>query len=209
MMTPTSAKAPSFDDLALAEQAKQGSKQAFTELVERYAARVFRVARHITKNDQDAEDVLQETFLKAFSRLDQFEGGSKFYTWLVRIAVNEALMKIRRQKRHATVSLDQELETDDGSLVREVRSAGEDPEQHYGREELRTRIEDAIDGLSETYRAVFVLRDVEGLSTDETAQMLGLSISAVKSRLLRARQQLRQKLHWHLEQHGQKTEDHL
>ena len=183
-----------FDDVGLANQAKQGDTGAFTELVERYAPRVFRVARHITRNDQDAEDVLQETFLKSYSRLDQFQGNSKFYTWLVRIAVNEALMRIRRGKNRATVSLDEELETTDGALAREVPSEGETPEEIYGREELRDYIAGAIDGLSETYRPVFVLRDVEGFSTEETGQMLDLSESAVKSRLLRARLQLQQKL---------------
>ncbi len=183
-----------FDDVGLAKQAKQGDTGAFTELVERYAPRVFRVARHITRNDQDAEDVLQETFLKSYSRLDQFQGNSKFYTWLVRIAVNEALMRIRRSKNRTMVSLDEELETTDGALAREVPSEGETPEEIYGREELRDYIAGAIDGLSETYRPVFVLRDVEGFSTEETGQMLDLSESAVKSRLLRARLQLQQKL---------------
>ena len=191
-----------FDDVALANQAKQGDTGAFTDLVERYASRVFRVARHITRNDQDAEDVLQETFLKAYSRLNQFLGNSKFYTWLVRIAVNEALMRMRRGKGRTMVSLDQELETSDGSLAREVPSEGETPEEIYGREQLRDYIATAIDGLSETYRPVFVLRDVEGFSTEETGQLLDLSESAVKSRLLRARLQLQQKLRRVLNKNG-------
>lgn len=198
-----------FDDVALADQAKQGDTHAFTELVERYAPRVFRVARHITRNDQDAEDVLQETFLKSYSRLDQFQGNSKFYTWLVRIAVNEALMRIRRGKNRATVSLDQELETADGSLAREVPSGEETPEEIYGREELRDYIARAIDVLSETYRPVFVLRDVEGFSTEETGQMLDLSESAVKSRLLRARLQLQQRLRRVLTKNGHETQSNV
>lgn len=210
VMTSTPAQSATFDDAALAAQAKQGDKRAFTELVERYARRVFRVARHITKNDEDAEDVLQETFLKAYSRLNQFEGNSKFYTWLVRIAVNEALMRMRRGKNRVTVSLDQELETKDGSLKRELPSDTEDPEEKLGRTELREGLTEAIDGLSETYRPVFVLRDVEGLSTEETAEMLDLSISAVKSRLLRARLQLRQKLRRFLiKKDGSDEENHV
>ena len=201
-MAVSSNETTTFDDVALANQAKQGDKRAFTDLVERYASRVFRVARHITRNDQDAEDVLQETFLKAYSRLDQFLGASKFYTWLARIAVNEALMRIRRGKGRAMVSLDQELETSDGSLAREIPSGGENPEEIYGREQLRDYIATAIDGLSETYRPVFVLRDVEGFSTDETGQLLDLSESAVKSRLLRARLQLQQKLRRVLSKNG-------
>lgn len=193
------------DELDLANQARQGDHAAFTELVSRYARKVFRLARHITQNDQDAEDVLQETFLKAYSRLDQFQGNSKFYTWLVRIGVNEALMRLRRRKGNQTVSLDDELETSDGSIPRDIASEDSDPEETYGREELRESLERAIDSLAETYRAVFLLRDVEGFSTEETAQMLGLSVSAVKSRLLRARLQLRDKLRRRMGHDGRQT----
>ncbi len=208
-MTSTPSPSATFDDVALAVQAKQGDKRAFTELVDRYARRVFRVARHITKNDEDAEDVLQDTFLKAYSRLNQFEGNSKFYTWLVRIAVNEALMRMRRGKNRVTVSLDQELQTQDGSLKRDLPADTEDPEESLGRTELREGLTEAIDSLSETYRPVFVLRDVDGLSTEETAEMLDLSISAVKSRLLRARLQLRQKLRRFLKKDGSDQENHV
>jgi RNA polymerase sigma-70 factor (ECF subfamily) len=193
------------NELDLANQAKQGDQAAFTELVNRYGRKVFRLARHITQNDQDAEDVLQDTFLKSYSRLDQFQGNSKFYTWLVRIAVNEALMRLRRRRGNQTVSLDEELETGDGSIQRDIPSDDIDPEESYGREELRETLERAIDGLAESYRAVFLLRDVEGFSTEETAQMLGLSVSAVKSRLLRARLQLRSKLRRKIGQDGRQT----
>jgi RNA polymerase sigma-70 factor (ECF subfamily) len=208
-MTSIPSPSATFDDVALAVQAQQGDKRAFTELVDRYARRVFRVARHITKNDEDAEDVLQDTFLKAYSRLNQFEGNSKFYTWLVRIAVNEALMRMRRGKNRVTVSLDQDLETQDGSLKRDLPADTEDPEESLGRTELREGLTQAIDSLSETYRPVFVLRDVDGLSTEETAEMLNLSISAVKSRLLRARLQLRQKLRRFLKKDGSDQENHV
>lgn len=193
------------NELDLTNQARQGDHAAFTELVNRYARKVFRLARHITQNDQDAEDVLQDTFLKAYSRLDQFQGNSKFYTWLMRIGVNESLMRLRRRKGSHTVSLDDDLETGDGSIPREIPSEESDPEENYGREELRESLERAIDGLSESYRAVFLLRDVEGFSTEETAQMLGLSVSAVKSRLLRARLQLRGKLRRRMGQDGRQT----
>ena len=193
------------NELDLANQARQGDHGAFTELVNRYARKVFRLARHITQNDQDAEDVLQDTFLKAYSRLDQFQGNSKFYTWLMRIGVNEALMRLRRRKGNQTVSLDDDLETGDGSIPREIPSEGSDPEENYGREELRESLDRAIDSLSESYRAVFLLRDVEGFSTEETGQMLGLSVSAVKSRLLRARLQLRGKLRRRMGQDGRQT----
>ena len=208
-MTNTSSQPLAFDDIALATEAKQGDKGAFTQLVNRYAQRVFRVARHITKNDQDAEDVLQDTFLKAYSRLGQFEGNAKFYTWIVRVAVNEALMRMRRGKNRVTVSLDQELETSDGAIQRELPAETESPEESLSRTELRDSLTQAIDSLSEIYRPVFVLRDVEGLSTEETAEMLNLSLPAVKSRLLRARLQLRQKLRRFLKKDDRQEENHV
>ncbi len=193
----------------LVDQSRSGDRAAFTELVERYAAKIFRLARHITKNDHDAEDVLQEAFLKAYSRLDQFQGNSRFYTWLVRITVNEALMNLRRTKTRKTVSLDQEIESQDGPFRRQAASEEESPEERYGRLETREYLAKAIDGLSEAYRSVFVLRDIEGLSTEETAEMLDLSVSAVKSRLLRARLQLRGKLKRQLGQNGKPTQNQL
>ncbi|MEZ5362421.1 MAG: RNA polymerase sigma factor [Bryobacterales bacterium] len=197
------------DDVALVERVREGDREAFNELVERHASKIFRLARHITKNDAEASDVLQDAFLKAYSRLDQFQGDAKFYTWLVRIAVNEALMRLRKRRGDKTVSLDQDVETEDGSMRREVADEGEDPEEAYGREEMREILERAIDSLSDTYRSVFVLRDVEGLSTEETADMLDLSISAVKSRLLRARLQLRDKLSRRLHNDGTDAQSYL
>ena len=191
-----------FDDIVLANQAKQGDRSAFTELVNRYAAKVYRTVRHITKNEADAEDVLQETFLKAYSRLDQFKGDAKFYTWLTRIGVNQALMKLRQRKDGKFLPLDQQVDTEEGSIQREIPSGDADPEQQFEREELRSLLSSGIDSLPESYRVVLVLRDIEGLSTDETAKSLGLSVSAVKSRLLRARLQLRGKLQRVLGHHG-------
>jgi RNA polymerase sigma-70 factor (ECF subfamily) len=120
----------------------------------------------------------------------------------VRIAVNEALMRLRKRRNSKTVSLDAELETEDGALQREAVSPDDNPEQEYSRDETRKLLEEAIDSLDESYRTVFVLRDVEGMSTQETADMLKLSVSAVKSRLLRARLQLRDKLKGRLHSHG-------
>jgi len=152
------------------------------------------MAKQITQNEEDAEDVLQETFLKAYSHLDDFQGNSRFYTWLVRIAVNEALMKLRKRRSDKTVPLDEPIDTGEDEMVREIAVWDEDPEQKYSREELADILEQAIQSLKPAYRTVFVLRDIEELSIEETAQALSLSISAVKSRLLRARLQLREKL---------------
>ena len=121
---------------------------------------------------------------------------------LTRIAVNEALMRLRKRRNSKTVSLDEEMQTEDGSISREVADKRETPEETLGREETRALLEQAVDSLAEGYRTVFVLRDVEGFTTEETAEMLDLSISAVKSRLLRARLQLRDKLQRRLGRRG-------
>ena len=161
---------------------------------ERYEGKIFRLAQHITQNREDAEDVLQETFLKAYEHLDQFQGDAKFYTWIVRIAVNQALMKLRKRKSDRTVSIDEEIDTGEDTVAREIAGWDENPEQQFSREEMTSILNTAVEGLPPIYRAVFVLRDVDELSTEETAEALNLSIPAVKSRLLRARLQLRDKL---------------
>src|SRR5579863_765154 len=182
------------DEAAIVAQARTGDAKAFNELLQRYERKIFRLALHITQNREDAEDVLQETFLKAYQHLDQFQGQSKFYTWIVRIAVNQALMKLRKRKSDRSVSLDETIDTGEDTVAREIAAWDENPEQQYGREELNQILTSAVDGLTPIYRAVFVLRDVDGLSTEETAEALELSVPAVKSRLLRARLQLRDKL---------------
>ncbi|MCC7498563.1 MAG: sigma-70 family RNA polymerase sigma factor [Bryobacterales bacterium] len=183
-----------FDELALVNRARSGDMRAFSDLVTRYDRKIFRLARHITQSDEDAEDVLQETFLKSFQHLGEFQGNSKFYTWIVRIAVNESLMKLRKRKTDRTVSIDESIDTGEETMVREIAAWDEDPEQRYSREELGEILGKAVDSLRPAFRTVFVLRDIEDLSTEETAAALSLSIPAVKSRLLRARLQLREKL---------------
>ena len=185
---------PVSDELALVQAAKGGDDSAFEELVKRYDRNVFRIAQHITQNREDAEDVVQDAFLKAYRNLEQFQGQSKFYTWLVRIAVNEALMKLRRRRPERMVSLDEDVKTEEDSVPREVADWSPNPEQLYGQSELGDILKKTIQGLPPGFRTVFVLRDVEGLSTEETAEMLSLSIPAVKSRLLRVRLQLRERL---------------
>jgi RNA polymerase sigma-70 factor (ECF subfamily) len=182
------------DESTLVAQSRQGDSVSFGELVRRYEAKIFRLAQHVTQNREDAEDVLQETFMKAYEHLDQFQGNSKFYTWIVRIAVNQALMKLRRRKTDKSVSLDETIDTGEDTIVREIAAWDENPEQRFSREELGGILDTAVESLEPPYRSVFVLRDIEELSTEETADALGLSIPAVKSRLLRARLQLREKL---------------
>ena len=182
------------DEAAIVAQARLGDANAFSELLRRYEGKIFRLALHITQNREDAEDVLQEAFLKAYEHLDQFQGQSKFYTWIARIAANQALMKLRKRKSDRSVSLDETIDTGEDTVAREIAAWDENPEQQYSREEINEILSSAIDGLAPIYRAVFVLRDVDDLSTEETAEALELSVPAVKSRLLRARLQLRDKL---------------
>ena len=191
---PATTEAGVFDESDFVNKARSGDADAFNRLVSQYERKIFRLAKHITQNDEDAEDVLQESFLKAYSHLVDFNGQSKFYTWLVRIAVNESLMKLRKRKSDKTVPLDEPLDTGEDTVMREIAVWDENPEQKYSREELGTILDEAVQGLRPAFRTVFVLRDIEELSTEETAESLGISVPAVKSRLLRARLQLREKL---------------
>jgi RNA polymerase sigma-70 factor, ECF subfamily len=181
-------------DVALVERVRAGDVSAYDELVRKYERQIFRIAQHITQNREDAEDVMQDAFLKAYEKLDQFQGNSKFYTWLVRIAVNESLMRLRKRRTGKMVSIDEDLQTEEGSVPRDFADWAPDPEQNYNQSELAEILRKTIQGLPQGFRVVFALRDVEGLSTEETAEALGLSVPAVKSRLLRARLQLRERL---------------
>jgi RNA polymerase sigma-70 factor (ECF subfamily) len=187
-------EAPVDDELELVEKARKGDAGSFSLLLRRYEGKIFRLAMNITQNREDAEDVLQEAFLKAYEHLDQFQGNSRFYTWIVRIAVNQALMKLRKRRSDRAVSLDEQIDTGEDTVVREIAAWDPDPEERFSREELHGILTGAIDELSPIYRTVFTLRDVDGLSTEETAEVLDLTVPAVKSRLLRARLQLRDKL---------------
>ncbi len=193
-MTPTPISALGFDEPSLVERAQSGDSAAFTTLVEQYQRKIFRLAMNITQNTEDAEDVLQETFLKAYQHLDGFQRNSKFYTWIVRIAVNEALMKLRKRRGDKFVSLDEPLETGEEEVKREVAVWEGNPEDRYSQEEIRKILDEAVESLKPDFRTVFALRDIEELSTEETAEALGISVPAVKSRLLRARLALREKL---------------
>jgi RNA polymerase sigma-70 factor, ECF subfamily len=181
------------DEAALVVDARSGSTVAIQQLVARYESRLFRMARNITSNREDAEEVVQNAFAKAFQNLAAFRGDSRFYTWLVRIAVNEALMRIRR-RRVWEVSIENAKEGDDHAVPRELQDWGPNPEQQYSQDELRTILEKTINELQPDYRIVFHLRDIEELSTEETARTLDLSPAAVKARLRRARLQLRDSL---------------
>jgi RNA polymerase sigma-70 factor (ECF subfamily) len=191
--TIASATAKADDEAAFVAAAKSGDIHAFETLVNRYERKIFRLALNITQSREDAEDVMQEAFLKAFEHLNEFQGNSRFYTWLVRIAVNQALMKLRK-RRPNQVSLDAPVEGEDDLMPREVEDWGPSPEERYAQTELSEILSKVIAELDPSFRIVFQLRDIEDLSTEETAETLSLSVPAVKSRLLRARLKLRQKL---------------
>ena len=197
LSTPNPHRLPSTiareDEHLLVAAAKRGDMHAFEELVSRYEAKIFRLAMNITRNREDAEDAMQDAFLKSYAHLKDFQGDSRFYTWLVRIAANEALMRLRK-RRPSQFSLDEPVESDEDLLPRELEDWGPSPEQRFAQTEMHEILGEAIGKLEPDFRVVFTLRDIEELSTEETAKMLGISIPAVKSRLLRARLKLRQKL---------------
>ncbi|MFZ0522110.1 MAG: sigma-70 family RNA polymerase sigma factor [Candidatus Acidiferrales bacterium] len=197
--TPLPSQVVKDDEGLLVAAAKGGDISAFETLVGRYERKIFRLAQNITQNREDAEDVMQESFLKSYQHLAEFQGNSRFYTWLVRIAVNQALMKLRK-RRPNQVSLDEEIDTGEDTMPREVEDWGPSPEDRYEQSELGQILSTTIAELDPPFRIVFQLRDIEELSTEETAEALGLSIPAVKSRLLRARLKLRQKLNRYFRQ---------
>ncbi|HEY5671535.1 MAG TPA: sigma-70 family RNA polymerase sigma factor [Anaerolineales bacterium] len=176
------------------EALKAGDRLEFARLVETYYEMIYRLAIKMLNNPQDAEDVLQETFLKALRGIRKFDGRSSISTWLYRIATNEALMALRRQKPNL-ISTDEPLETEEGEQEPiQIVDWCCLPEPELMSGEAQGYLEQAISRLSPNLRAVFVLRDIEGLSTQETGEVLNLSETAVKTRLSRARLRLREDL---------------
>ena len=183
------------NEKALLAEARAGNGEAFATLLNQYDRRLFRLALNITGNQQDAADAVQEALLKAYRGLEMFRGDSRFYTWLVRIVVNEGLMSLRRRRADSWASLDEPTEADDHNLMpREIEDWDDNPEQKYSKTEFHAILNQTVEQLEPILRGVFLLRDVEGFSTEETAGMLGLSVPAVKTRLLRARLELRERL---------------
>ena len=185
------------NDLILVDRVMSGDRRGFETLVRRHEKRVFRVTLAVLGNTEDAEEAMQDTFVKAFRHIGQFRRESRFATWLTRIAVNEALQK--RQARKNTVSLDDVSEGEVKVFPHKSHQWHEDPEKLFGKQEVRVMVEDAIRALPQMYRETFVLRDVEGLRAEEAAEILGLTLPAIKSRLLRARLLMREALAARLE----------
>jgi RNA polymerase sigma-70 factor (ECF subfamily) len=190
--------APGEDDLILVDCVLAGDRRAFESLVRRHERRVFRVTLAVLGIIEDAEEAMQDTFVKAFRHLDQFRKEARFTTWLTRIAVNQAIQK--RNSRKNFVPLTEAETAAEHFTPKRCEPWSSNPEQLYGKQEIHRIVEAAIQSLPEIYREAFVLRDVEELSAEEAAEVLGITVPALKSRLLRARLVMRETLAAKLEE---------
>ena len=188
------------DDLELVHACKKGDVTAFEQLVKRYGRRLLRISQTVTRNREDSEDAVQEALLKAFQNLAEFREDSQFSTWLIRITVNQSLMKLRKQRTHKEVSMDEDFQADGDVLPLNVPDRAPNPEQLCWASELRDILVRTVEELRPILRTVFVLRDVEGLSIEQTAQVLNLSQAAVKARLWRVRIHLRERLNRYIDE---------
>jgi RNA polymerase sigma-70 factor, ECF subfamily len=195
-MNANSAQFAASNDLDLVHASKNGDVAAFEQLVKRYDRRLLRISQTVTRNREDSEDAvqdaLQDALLKAFQNLAEFREHSQFSTWLIRITVS--LMKLRKPRAHKDVSLDENFEPDGDALPVDVPERAPNPEQLCWASEFRDILGRTVEDLRPILRTVFVLRDVEGLSIEQTAQVLNLSQAAVKARLWRGRLHLRERL---------------
>ena len=192
-------------EFTLVERLRGGDATALESLIERYAPRVYRLAHGITRNEADAEEVMQDVFLNVFRKIGSFEGRAALGSWIYRVTANAALIKRRGKRFEVEVSLEELLPTflEDGHRAGDrawvLTDWSQSPEEELLRAETRTVLDRAVDSLPDHYRAVLVLRDVEGLSIEEVAEALGESVATVKSRLHRARMALREQLTRHLQ----------
>jgi len=177
----------------LVKRAKEGDREAFTELVNLYSDRVYNLALRILKSPDDAADILQETFITVFEKIQTFDGRSDFFTWLYRIATNFSLMKLRKDRRMILSEEELEAKFDNPGRM-ELHEWQSLPLKDMLSDEFRKHLDEAVDSLPDIYRSVFVLRDLENLSIKETSKILGITESNVKIRLKRARMYLREKL---------------
>jgi RNA polymerase sigma-70 factor (ECF subfamily) len=180
-------------DLQLVRKARDGDSRAFDELVSRYADKAFRLTFKVLRHEQDAEDAVQDAFLAAYRNLTRFEERSSFSTWIYRVAMNAALMRLRK-RREGMVSMDRPPRADDREATMQIEDRSAGPLARTASQEVGDAIQEAVAGLPDDLREVFMLREDAGLSNQEVAEMLDLSVPAVKSRLHRARLDLRRRL---------------
>jgi RNA polymerase sigma-70 factor (ECF subfamily) len=181
------------DDGELVRRALARDGEAFRTIMRRHNRRLYRVARSILRDDSEAEDVVQESYVKAFAHLDRFRGDSSLATWLTRIAINEALGRLRRERPTAALEIFEA--TREAQIIQFPQSgAADDPERTMAQREILRLVEQATDNLPEAFRVVFVARVIEGMSVEETAELLGLQPDTVKTRLHRARRLVRKQL---------------
>jgi RNA polymerase sigma-70 factor (ECF subfamily) len=190
---PAKRRTDASEECAFLAAAKRGDSAAFEFLCKQSAKMVFRVARRMMRNNEDAEDVLQESFQQAFIHLSSFNGGSRFSTWLSRIAINAALMKLRK-KQHLWESLDESNEDEQSSHRVDVEDQGLNPEQLYAQTERQQILATAMNELTPGTRKAIELREIDERSGEETAQIMGISVSAVKARVFHGRRKLRERL---------------
>lgn len=183
----------SSDERRLVAQAKSGSSSAFGQLYDRHRQRIYRTTFNILRQQQDAEDAVQRCFQRAFTNLARFRGDSTFSTWLTRIAINEALMMLRQRRAMAAIS-EPRRENPESPVVLNLSDEAPTPEQTVAQNELRRVLTEAISRLRRSLRAVVLLRDLQELTSEETARRLGLSVAAVKARIFHARRRLRRDL---------------
>ena len=193
------------NEAELVSAAQAGDREAFDILMGSCYQPTFRLAIGIVRNREDAEDVLQEAMVKAYCNLNQFQRNSRFYTWVVRIAINEALMNVRRRHGDRQVLLDEVADSERGLVRHECEDRSNCPEKCFAQRELNGILDDALTGLSPRLSAAFYLHNVEDLSIRETAVRLGLSVNGVKSRVSRARSRLRKRLYTVLRESGRCT----
>ncbi len=182
------------EDVVLVAAAQSGSSHAFEVLVERHAPRILRVAQRVTGNREDAEDIVQQSFQKAFVHLQKFEGRSSFSTWLTRIAINQALMSLRTKRRAKAVLIDELNTGAESALALQIPDSGQSPERTYSQRERERDLSFAMNQLTPGTRTAIQLRELDERSIKESAQMMGVSVAAAKSRVLRGRRKLRKTL---------------
>jgi RNA polymerase sigma-70 factor, ECF subfamily len=191
-------RAIALEDDAFLFAARNGDSAAFEVLCKQYASSLFHIARRMMPSKEDAEDVVQESFQLAFIHLKSFKGGSRFSTWLARIAINAALMKLRRKRHLWNVSLDESAETEELSFRHDVEDQGPNPEELYTHKERQQMLFAALNELTPGMRRAIELRELGERSTEEAAQIMGITVSAVKARVFHGRKILRERLKHHL-----------